>query len=87
METISYVNVLPWQVGSSFILRLFDQALVAVLQLAIGGLAYAGLHWLLSIRTEEVLPQCNKTKFASPQGSGCKSLLKTHDQEGIHDET
>jgi hypothetical protein len=87
METISHVNALPWQVDSSFFLRLLDQEFVAVVQLAIGGLAYAGLHWLLSNRTQKILPRSNKTKSESPQGRGWKSLLKTHYQEGIHDET
>ncbi|MGD8908465.1 MAG: hypothetical protein PVI92_03890 [Chromatiales bacterium] len=87
MDIISHVNALPWQVGSSFFLRLFDQALVAVVQLAIGGLAYAGLHWLLSNRIQNTLPESDKSNAESPQGRGRKFLLKTYYQEDIHDET
>lgn len=76
MEIISHINALPWQIDSSFFLRLFDQVFVAVVLLACGGLAYAGLHWLLSNRTQNILPQSIKTKSECLRGRGWKKPIE-----------
>lgn len=50
MEIIAHANVLPWQVDMAFLMRLMEQALLAVALLATIGLVYAQLHRLLSNR-------------------------------------
>jgi hypothetical protein len=87
MDIISHINALPWQLGDTFLLRLLDQAVVAVFQLAVIGLAYAGLHRLLSNRTQKNLPNSDQALSERALGRGWKFQLKTHYQESIHDET
>jgi hypothetical protein len=87
MEIISHANALPWQIGTTFFMQLINQAISAVALLTITGLAYAGLHRLLSNPSRGTKPLPDKTVFKFQQDGGWNYPLKTKFQGGLYDET
>jgi hypothetical protein len=83
MDIVSHANTLPWQVDTTFFMQLINQAISAVISLTITGLAYAGLHRLLSNRSLGAKPLPDNT----PARRRLALPIDTKFQEGIYDET